>query len=1540
MRGSKGNEGRVEELLRVNAELRRELAERARTERALRETEALYRQLVEDQPDLICRFLPDTTLTFVNSAYARFFDRAPAELVGRRFIDFLSADEQAQVRSHLAAFTPAAPAGQYEHKTTRADGKVCSHLWHDFAFFDADGEVTSFQSIGVDITERRQSEERLRTIHRAVELRSCCNRSLVNAQDEAAFATEICQLIVSVGGYRMAWVGLAQQDEGRTVRPVAQAGYQAGYLESMSITWADVERGQGPTGTAIRTGRPVVAQNLLTDPHYAPWRAQALERGYASSIAFPLRDDEHVLGALNVYAVDADAFDTEEVRLLEELADEVGYGLSVLRARGERGRMQRALQESEERFRQLAEASFEGIAISQAGRLVDANKQLAEMLGCAPTELIGREMVDLVAPDARELVAARLRSGTLEPAELTMQRGDGSVFFAEVRVRAMLYRGERVRISAIRDITDRKRAEEALRNAHALPRGVINATEDLISVKDSRSTYLACNTAFTAFVGRAEEAVVGHDDTDLFAEHEVAKHFRDWDRKVLADGAAQRIEEWVTYPDGRQVLLETLKSPYRADDGTALGLIGVSRDITERKRAEEALQKSEARLTLALRAGQAGAWEWNVATNRAIWSEDNYRVLGLEPGSVEASYENWLRCVHPDDRAEAERQVTLAMKHGRDLDIEFRVVWPDGSIRWINDIGKMQFGPDGKPAGMYGIQMDVSARRQAADALRASQEKYRLLVENQTDLVVKVDPENRFLFVSPSYCRVFGKTEAELLGSTFMPLVHEEDRASTAKAMEALFRPPHRDYHEQRALTQAGWRWFGWADTAVLDEDDRVVAIVSVGRDITNRKQREEALRQSEDKYRALIETTDTGYVIIDADGRVLDANMRYVRLTGNTSLQDIAGRKVTEWTAPHDTAKNASAIQDCLGQGMVRNLEVDYVDESGRLTPIEINATVLSSGDALKIVALCRDITERKRAEQALFEEKERALVTLHSIGDAVITTDGRAVVDYLNPVAEALTGWLTADARGRPLSDIFRIVNEQTRQPAANPVARCLQEGKIVGLANHSVLISRESKEYHIDDSAAPIRGRDGQVLGAVLVFHDVTETRRLTRQLEYDATHDALTGLVNRTEFERRLAGALASAQEYGARHALCYLDLDQFKVVNDTAGHAAGDELLRQIRAILTGMFRERDTLARIGGDEFGLLFDNCPLDRAQAIAQTIVTRIREHRFEWGDRVYQIGASVGLVEIAAGTRDTAQLLTHADVACYIAKEMGRNRVHVYQPEDSETTQRHGEILGAAELRDALEKGFFRLHYQPIVSLRVPGQKPVRYEALLRVAYAAGVPERGELVLPAMFIPAAERYGLMNAIDRWVIETAFREYAAGIGQTRIPIALNLSGNSLSDDTLLDFIERQFVESGFQPERVCFEITETAAIQNLRRARELMAALKRRGCQFALDDFGSGLSSFHYLKTLPVDYLKIDGSFVKDMIENESDCTLVAAINQMSHALGIQTVAEWAQSEAVFGRLCELEVDYAQGYFIGKPAPWGRQAERSAAQGIADGP
>jgi diguanylate cyclase (GGDEF)-like protein/PAS domain S-box-containing protein len=523
------------------------------------------------------------------------------------------------------------------------------------------------------------------------------------------------------------------------------------------------------------------------------------------------------------------------------------------------------------------------------------------------------------------------------------------------------------------------------------------------------------------------------------------------------------------------------------------------------------------------------------------------------------------------------------------------------------------------------------------------------------------------------------------------------------------------------------------------------------------------------------------------------------------------------------------------------------------------------------------------------------------------------------MNPVAERLTEWSAAEAKGKPLSTVFQIINEETRESTADPAQRCRVEDRVIGLANHSVLVSRSGREYSIQDSAAPIRDRDGRMLGVILVFHDVTESRRMAREAAHHATHDALTGLVNRREFDRRLEQALDNTKRYGVRNALCYLDLDQFKIVNDVAGHRAGDQLLKYLTTILKKQVRERDTIARLGGDEFGLLLGNCPIDKALDIAETLVISVREFKFVWDKRSFDVGVSIGLVEVTGEVQTAEELLTHADVACYAAKDLGRNRVHLYQKDNDGSDPQHREILRAADMRNAIERNRFRLYCQPIVSLSTAVPLSAHYEILLRL-----LDDRGQLIIPGGFIPAAERYGIMSAIDRWVVRSTFQDFDKLFpGRSGITISINLSGNSLNDDDLLTFLKEMISIYRIDPQQICFEITETAAIRNLTAAGRLVRAMRDLGGHFALDDFGAGLSSFAYLKNLPVDYLKIDGSLVCNIPKSDHDRAIVEALNQLAHRLGIETVAEYAETPATLSVLQELGVDYAQGYALGRAVP-----------------
>ena len=555
-------------------------------------------------------------------------------------------------------------------------------------------------------------------------------------------------------------------------------------------------------------------------------------------------------------------------------------------------------------------------------------------------------------------------------------------------------------------------------------------------------------------------------------------------------------------------------------------------------------------------------------------------------------------------------------------------------------------------------------------------------------------------------------------------------------------------------------------------------------------------------------------------------------------------------------------------------------------------------------------------------FQEKERAQVTLQSIGDAVIATDSNGAIEYLNPVAEELTGWSNAEAQGLPLLRVFDIINEATGVAQENPVDKVLVEGRVVPLANHTALRRRDGTSIPIEDSGAPIRDRAGHITGVVLVFHDVSSSRELKQRLTYQAMHDALTKLVNRHEFELRLQQALSNAKTQGGQHALCYFDLDQFKIVNDSCGHMAGDELLRQLAVVLEASVRQTDTLARLGGDEFGLLLMNCTQDDAERITDTLMQSVRDFRFSWQDKIFNVGLSAGLVPVTAESENVAHILGIADAACYIAKESGRNRVHIYRDNDKDIAQRRGEMSWVARINEALDQSLFCLYHQTIVPLddSHPG---AHFEILIRMK-----DKSGKLIAPAEFIPAAERYNLMPAIDRWVIRNTFallNELYGDNRQKKLSVCtINLSGLSLSDEAFLEFVRRQAELLQATPRAICFEITETAAIANINRAIVFMNRLKELGFSFSLDDFGNGLSSFSYLKSLPIDYLKIDGSFVKNMLNNALDFSIVRAVNQIGHTMGVRTVAEFVENTELLEALRAMGLDYAQGYGISRPQPF----------------
>ena len=570
------------------------------------------------------------------------------------------------------------------------------------------------------------------------------------------------------------------------------------------------------------------------------------------------------------------------------------------------------------------------------------------------------------------------------------------------------------------------------------------------------------------------------------------------------------------------------------------------------------------------------------------------------------------------------------------------------------------------------------------------------------------------------------------------------------------------------------------------------------------------------------------------------------------------------------------------------------------------------------------RAITELGRSEAARHREKELAEVTLHAIGDGVITTDAEGRVEYMNPAAEQYTGWSSGEARGQPLDAVYRVVDEQTGKALPFDVNSQAQPPGARGITVK--LLGRNDASCAVRDSCAPIHGRDGKMVGRVVVFHDVSQIHAMAQQLTWQASHDPLTGLINRREFERCLGGLVESARTDGKQHALMYMDLDNFKTVNDTCGHAAGDELLRQLTTVMLSKMRGSDTLGRVGGDEFGGLLESCPLDQGMRIANGLREAVRDFRFIWQDKTFGVGISIGLVPIDADSGSVTRLLATADSICYEAKSKGRDRVQVYRPSDGKAGAQRGELQVVSQINHAFELGSFRLYRQKITALAAADASEPHYEILVRM-----IDRAGNLIPPSGFMPAAERYNLLSSIERWVISSLVEflhgQFESGeITREQVALAnafyaVNLSAVSITDASFPEFVRKLLTRFNLPRGLLCFEVTETTAISNLTKAAQLMHELKAMGCRFALDDFGIGMSSFAYLKYLPVDYIKIDGVFIRDIETDPMDHAIVEAINRIAHILGLKTVAEFVEDEATLERLRSLGVDYAQGYFIAKP-------------------
>ena len=551
------------------------------------------------------------------------------------------------------------------------------------------------------------------------------------------------------------------------------------------------------------------------------------------------------------------------------------------------------------------------------------------------------------------------------------------------------------------------------------------------------------------------------------------------------------------------------------------------------------------------------------------------------------------------------------------------------------------------------------------------------------------------------------------------------------------------------------------------------------------------------------------------------------------------------------------------------------------------------------------------------LYAQKEHLRILLSTIMDSVITTDAQGLITYMNPEAEKLTGFFLDSVKNQAINRVFTLI-DQNNQVLNSPINDCLTSKKVPSSLQYGTLLNREKNKFDIQYAVSLLYDKDTTLIGAEIVFQNITQTKNMQDELRYNAVHDSLTGLINRREFERVLNEAVKDYRSKGIPYILCYLDLDFFKLINDAAGHTAGDFLLQEVTGILKKRLRKTDILARLAGDEFGVLILNSSLDTGKKICQELIEAVNSIRFHWNDKVYRLGMSVGMVALSDPERSASQLLSDVDIACYAAKSEGRNQIYVFESEKTLFGHNH-DMMVINNIQEAIEQGRLVFYIQKIVSTKPDIPQNPYFEILIRLKN-----ENNKIIEASNFVVIAERFNLMLTVDRWILSQMLEHNDKSLANVDNAIfSINLSANSLNDTNFLPFLLELIKKSTLPPERLCFEITETAAMNHISKTIETVNKLQELGCKIALDDFGVGLSSFSYIKNFSVNYIKIDGSFVKNVATKEVDKTIVITINEMAHRLGIKTVAEYVENPEILKMMTEIGIDYVQGYAIGEPMP-----------------
>ena len=1438
------------------------------TAAALFASEQRLRAVIEDQGNALFRFRPDGQLSFVNPAFCALVGCTQEVLLGTRW-QALLADDATFGWAPVAGHGGDSEATELETEVDfrLAGGRTARVHLVQRALFDEAGTWYESQVVGHDLTERIEAANEHQRLAGELE-------DLYNAAPCGYHSLDAQGRYVRINDTELAWLGCTREEV------LGKLGPRDFFSPTSQAVFAC-------TFPQILDNQPV----------------------HGLEVEMISRTGQH-----RWLTVSSRAVHDAEGRFLHTrtaLFDITSKKVSDLRLRTLAGEQAAIL-----------DSGMFGACKVRERHITWANRGLEQMLGYHPGELTGLA-VDELYPDQESFLAfglhayPLLQDGSTCHAELELRCKGGHTIWLDLNGQLIdPDTGTALWLSF--DISDRKRLEARLLQSNAEISDLYDLAPCGYHSLDADGLYTRINATELAWLGCTEQDVLNRmSPADFFTEAGRAL-FRAHFPRMLREGQVDGLEMELVSLDGARRWVSVSATAVRDEHGRFVSTRSAMFDITERRAISEALRVA-AEQTQDL-------YENAPCGYHSVGHDGKFR-------HINATELAWLGCTReeifadrlgltdfctPASKAKLHALFPRLLRDGTREETDLQIVDRQGGLRDVSVTMSVVRDADGRLLHTRSVMVDITARREAERQVERLSARQTALLDS--DLLGMAQVRNRlFVWASPGLERMLGHPAGFLRGQPTR-LTHASMQGYAALATDAYTRIARGEtYRGELPMRHADGHvlWVELTGGPFGDADDSLWLLT----DISARKEVEQALVASQLLLERTGEVAGVGGWEFDLVTNAVTWSRHTHRLfeapAGYQPTLEQALQLYTATSLPVITA----ALEAARTQGKGFDLQLQLRTLQGRLFWARIVGTAEHEhGQTRRIVGAFQDVTARCQIEQELAAIHELQRVTLDSIGDAVITTDCNGRVEWLNPVAERLTGWLKDEARGLPVAQVFHIVHEDTRHPVADPVAHCLGSQQVVALASQTVLLSRNGSEHGIEDSAAPIRSAQGNILGAVLVFHDVSEARRLNREMTHRATHDTLTGLVNREEFETRLGRLLERCQEDGSHHGVMYIDLDQFKLVNDACGHTVGDQLLRQLAGLLRDCVRSRDTVARLGGDEFGLILEHCGVECAQQVGKKICDLMEEFRFIHDGRRFRVGTSIGLVAMDACWSSVGAVLQAADTACYAAKDAGRNRVHVWYDTDAVLRARQGEAHWVNRLEQAMDEHQFVLFAQRIQPLGDAAQHgELHCEVLLRLREADG-----SLVLPSRFIAAAERFHMASRIDRWVVRTVFEQLQA-LGRAQLAavqmVAINLSGQSIGDRAFHRDLADKVRNAGFDVRKLCFEITETSAITNLVEARAFIEEMRAMGVQIALDDFGAGASSFGYLKSLPVDLLKIDGQFIRDLLSDPLDIAAVRCFRDVAQVVGMRTVAEFVERPEVLALLVDLGIDFAQGYLMHRP-------------------